>query len=143
MIPKKILRSHKSFLIAFIGLILFPVSALAQDDEEVVLDSTLVVMNAVITDSKGAPVRGLTKDDLILKHNGIVREIDFFEAESTGFAAVILLDISGSMRSRVSLARSAATRFLLGIRPNDFVSIYAFHRRPKLVQDFSNLKRCQ
>ena len=116
-------------------------SAVAQEqDEELVLESNLVVMNAVVTDKNGNPVRGLAKDDFILTDNGVTQSIDFFESEENGFAAVILLDVSGSMKARVSLARSAAMRFLLGIRPKDFVSIYSFDSKPRLVQEFSNYK---
>ena len=64
--------------------------------------------------------------------------IEIFSAEETPFAAVILLDTSGSMEERVSLARSAAIRFLDGLRPDDNVAIYKFDSKVDLVQEFSN-----
>ena len=42
------------------------------------------------------------------------------------------------MGSNISLARSAAIRFLDGIRAKDNVAIYRFDTRVNLVQDFSN-----
>ena len=50
----------------------------------------------------------------------------------------LLFDTSGSMEERVSLARSAAIRFLDGLRPDDNVAIYKFDSKVDLVQEFSN-----
>ena len=63
---------------------------------------------------------------------------EFFEAQETPFAVVILLDSSGSMEQRVSLARSAAINFLDGLRADDQVAIYNFDSKVSMVQDFSN-----
>ena len=111
---------------------------IAQDKDEISVDSSIVVLNAVVRDANGSPVKGLTAGNFNLTENGVRQEIDFVDSASTPFAAVILLDISGSMRARVSLARSAAIRFLRGIRPTDNVAIYSFDRQVELVQDFSN-----
>jgi Ca-activated chloride channel family protein len=70
--------------------------------------------------------------------NGVEQEINFFAAEQTPFAAVILLDTSGSMEQRVSLARSAAIKFLDGLRDSDSAEIYRFDSKVTLVQKFSN-----
>ena len=110
----------------------------AQVEDEILVESSIVILNAVVRDSNGSPVKGLTAKDFVLTENGLPQEIDFVDSASTPFAAVILLDISGSMRARVSLARSAAIRFLGGIRPEDNVAIYSFDRKVELVQDFSN-----
>jgi Ca-activated chloride channel family protein len=78
-----------------------------------------------------------------LKHfrvleDGVEQEIKSFEAQETPFAAIILLDTSGSMEERVTLARAAAIQFLAGLRGEDFVAIYNFDSKVELVQDFSN-----
>lgn len=111
----------------------------AQDDDNVVsVESSLVVLNAKITDRSGRHVPGLTKSQFSIFEDGTKQEIEFFQAEETPFAAVILLDTSGSMGENINLARSAAIRFLDGIRPTDAVAIYRFDSKVKLVQDFSN-----
>src|SRR5918998_2095503 len=58
--------------------------------------------------------------------------------EENPFAATILIDTSGSMEGRVSLARAAAIRFLDRLRPDDVVSIFNFDTKVEQVQDFSN-----
>jgi Ca-activated chloride channel family protein len=50
---------------------------------------------------------------------------------------VILLDTSGSMESRLSLGRSAAIRFLDGLRYEDVAAVYNFDYKVEQVQDFS------
>lgn len=125
--------------IVFLSSLLFANFAFAQDDDEPVkVDSSLVVVNATITDSKGKPVLGLKKDQFQIFEDGNPQKIDFFEAEKTPFAAVILLDSSGSMEQRVSLARSAAIQFLDRLRIDDVTAIYNFDSKISLVQDFSN-----
>ena len=109
-----------------------------QDDETIKVESSLVVMNATITDAKGKPVPGLKQNQFQIFEDGKEQKIDFFATEKTPFAAIILLDSSGSMEQRVSLARSAAIQFLDKLRTDDVTAIYNFDSKVSLVQDFSN-----
>ena len=120
-------------------LFAFPVSAQTPDDDEpITVDSSLVIINATITDAKGKPVMGLKQNQFQVFEDGKEQKIEFFGFESTPFAAVILLDSSGSMEQRVSLARSAAIQFLDRLRTDDMSAIYNFDSKISLVQDFSN-----
>jgi Ca-activated chloride channel family protein len=60
-----------------------------------------------------------------------------FSLQESPYAAVVLLDSSGSMESRFSLARSAAIRFLDGLRPEDVAAVYRFDSKVERVQEFS------
>jgi Ca-activated chloride channel family protein len=113
------------------------VSVAGQDEEVFKVDSSLIVVNATITDANGKPAAGLQKDRFSIFEDGVQQKIEFFSAEETPFAAVILLDTSGSMEERVSMARAAAIRFLAGIRDSDVAAIYRFDSKVVLVQDFS------
>lgn len=114
------------------------VSLAQADDEIVTVDSTIVLVNATILDRTGKTVGGLTEKQFKVFEDGVEQKIESFAAEETPFAAVILMDTSGSMESRVSLARSAAIKFLEGLRIDDNAAIYNFHSKVELVQDFSN-----
>ena len=116
----------------------FLLTVSAQDDEEVRIDSSIVVINASIKDANGRHVSGLRKEQFKVLENGVEQTIEYFSAEQTPFAAVILLDTSGSMEERVSLARAAAIRFLDGMRSDDSAAIYRFDSKVELVQPFSN-----
>lgn len=111
----------------------------AQDSEdELKIESSIVVLNATIKDGEGKTVPGLKKSQFKVFEDGVEQKLEFFSAEETPFAAVILLDTSGSMEERVSMARSAAIRFLFGLRESDNASIYRFDSKVILIQDFSN-----
>lgn len=125
-----------STIVAILG---FQLSTFAQSDDEVIsVDSSIVVMNATITDASGKAVEGLGQKFFKVFEDGVEQEIVSFTSEETPFAAVILLDTSGSMEQRVTLARSAAIQFLSGLRSDDNAAIYNFDSKVKLVQDFSN-----
>ncbi len=128
------------FIFHFSSLILFSFfsAVFAQDDDIIKVESTLVVLNTTIKDVKGLPVSGLKQTQFKVFEDGAEQKIDFFEAEKTPFAAVILIDTSGSMEARMSMARSAAINFLDGLRPDDVTAIYNFDTKVSLVQDFSD-----
>ena len=112
---------------------------LAQADDDVIsVDSSIVVLNASITDASGKAAGGLTQKLFHIVEDGVEQKIESFYAEETPFAAVILLDTSGSMDERVSLARGAAIMFLERLRSADSAAIYNFSSKVDLVQDFSN-----
>jgi Ca-activated chloride channel family protein len=133
------MRKRSLFPAAFLSILLISFGALAQGEDDVVtVDSSIVVLNATITDPSGKHATGLKQDQFKIFENGVEQPIAFFAAEETPFAAVILLDTSGSMETRVSMARSAAIRFLDGLRENDNAEIYRFDSKVALVQNFSN-----
>lgn len=113
--------------------------AAAQDDDDgtIIVDTNLVVLNATVLDAKNAVIAGLKQKNFTIFEDGVEQKIEFFEAEETPFAAVILIDTSTSMDSRVSIARSAAITFLDGLRADDMVAIYKFDSTVKQLQDFS------
>ncbi len=110
----------------------------SQDDDEIVrVETDLVVLNVTATDASNAYVHGLERANFKVYEDGQEQQITNFSREETPFAAALLLDISGSMEGRVSMARSAAIRFLDGLRADDMAAVYSFHRKVELVQDFS------
>ncbi len=129
-----VLISHFSFLILFC----FVSSISAQDNDVITVESSLVVLNTTITDAKGLSVSGLKQSQFKVFEDGQEQKVEVFEAEKTPFAAVILVDTSGSMEARMSMARSAAINFLDGLRTDDVTAIYNFDTKVSLVQDFSN-----
>ncbi len=110
----------------------------ADDDDEVVrVNTDLVVLNLTVTDASGKYVHGLKRADFKLFEDGREQTISSFSTEETPFAAAVLLDTSGSMETRISLARSAAIRFLEGLRQDDVAAVYNFDSKVEQVQEFS------
>jgi len=133
------MKLRLSILFVLLLISLFSTNSFAQSDDDVItVDSSIVLMNATITDAAGKAVGGLGQKYFHVFEDGVEQQIQSFAAEETPFAAVILLDTSGSMEQRVTLARSAAIQFLAGLRSDDFTAIYNFDSKVKMVQDFSN-----
>ncbi|HZS03808.1 MAG TPA: VWA domain-containing protein [Blastocatellia bacterium] len=139
------------FLLALI-LILAGITAPAQqsqeqqknppdDDGVLALETNLVVLNVTVTDARERYVAGLREKDFRVFEDKAPQKIVSFSFEETPFAAVILLDTSASMSSRMSLARAACSHFTSGIREGDNVAIYSFGgTKVKMLQDFSEVK---
>src|SRR6185369_8150192 len=108
-----------------------------QDDDVIRVSTELVVLNATVIDKNGKFVPGLKPDEFHLFEDGAEQKVLTFTAEKTPFAAAILLDTSGSMESRLTLGRSAALRFLDGLRENDVAAVYNFDVKVVQLQDFS------
>lgn len=127
--------------------IVFSANTAAQvsEDDLITVDSSIVILNATISDEKGKSVLGLKKNQFRVFEDGKEQEINFFQAEEVPFAAVILIDTSGSMTvrqsnftfERVRIARAAALTFLDYITPDDLVAIYKFDSKVEQIQDFS------
>src|SRR3954462_15995666 len=97
-------------------------STQTQEQGEVILTSNLVLMNITVTATQGGFVKNLTKDYFTIKEEGKPQKIEFFGAEQTPFAATILLDISGSMESKISLARAGMAQFADHLRGDDVLA---------------------
>ena len=114
--------------------------ALAQDDDVVRVNTDLVVLNVTVTDKSGQYVKGLKASDFKVYEDGVEVQSNMiadFSLQESPYAAVVLLDSSGSMEARFSLARSAAIRFLDGLRPEDVAAVYRFDSKVERVQEFS------
>ncbi|HKG46867.1 MAG TPA: VWA domain-containing protein [Pyrinomonadaceae bacterium] len=126
------------FLLAVLCINVAPV--VAQDDDVVRVNTDLVVLNVTVTNKAGQYVKGLKPSDFKVYEDGVEVQpnmIASFSLQESPYAAVVLLDSSGSMESRFSLARSAAIRFLDGLRPEDVAAIYRFDSKVERVQEFS------
>lgn len=111
-----------------------------QDDDVVRVNTDLVILNVTVTDRAGQYVPGLRRSDFKIFEDGKevpVSSLAGFSAQETPFASVVLLDTSGSMESRLSLGRSAAIRFLDGLRDEDVAAVYKFDSKIERLQDFS------
>ena len=132
------MRQTIPFLLAI--LCVSALVVLAQDDDVIRVNTELVVLNLTVTDREGNYVKALKKSDFKIYEDGVEVPpgmIASFSLHESPYAAVVLLDSSGSMEARFSLARSAAIRFLDGLRPEDVAAVYRFDSKVERVQEFS------
>jgi VWFA-related protein len=97
------------------------------DDEEVIkVDTELVDVPVIVTDSSGKPVLNLKQNNFTVYEDGKTQEVADFAATSAPFEVALLLDTSGSTRSDLQLIQRAAQIFIDSLRPGDRVSIISF-----------------
>lgn len=105
------------------------------DEGDVVrVDTQLVSVAAVVTDSAGRPLSGLRPENFRLVEDGQAQTIANFGTAETPFEIALLLDTSGSTRDDVALIRSAANSFIEALRPGDRVGVVAFNQAQTVAQ---------
>jgi len=103
-------------------------SAEEVDEGDVVrVETQLVSVPAVVTNSAGRPVSGLRAENFLLFENGQQQKITNFATTEAPFEIALLLDTSGSTRLDVGLIRQAANAFIDALRPGDRVAIVGFN----------------
>src|ERR1700756_1901940 len=104
--------------------------SLAQEEPSstVKVDVRLVNVFVTVTDSHGAPIGRLTKDNFRLSEDGIEQKISVFDKESALPLSIIMaIDTSLSTKKDLPLELASARRFAHTIlRPVDNLSIFEF-----------------
>jgi len=86
-----------------------------------------VAIAPIVTDKSGHHVAGLSEKDFILLDDGQPQEIETFDTTDSSLAAILILDISGSMLPKLDDARRAAHAFVNAVKPTDELGLYAFN----------------
>src|ERR1700739_2935973 len=92
------------------------------------VDVKLVNVYVTVTDSHGAPVAGLKKENFKLQEDGRDQTISVFDKESAlPLSIALAIDTSLSTRRDLPLEQASAKRFAHAImRPVDGLSVYGF-----------------
>lgn len=123
------MRLKEFILLLCIG---FSISAgaVGQDkktDEEVIrIDTQLVDVPFAVTNSTGAPLKGLKASNFVVYEDGKKQEIVDFATTTAPFEVALVLDTSGSARNDLLLIQRAARDFISSLRPGDRVAVIAF-----------------
>ena len=110
---------------------------LPASDADIHVDTTLVVIPVTVTDAQNRFVLGLEKQDFTLLENGTEQKVTQFAGESAPISAGLLVDVSGSMGSKVGLSREAVTQFLKTTDELDEASLVEFGDRARIVTGFT------
>lgn len=97
-----------------------------EDDEIIKIETQLVDVPVVVTDSAGKPLLNLKPSNFIVYEDEKKQEITDFSTTTEPFEVALLLDTSGSTRGDLKLIQRAAASFINSLRSGDRVSIVAF-----------------
>lgn len=99
----------------------------------------LVTFGVTITDRKGTLVTDLSKEDFILIEDGVPQTIDHFspgggESELKRIHPGLMLDTSASMERDLSMARSAAIKFLNLLPLSEDITLVDFDTEVRVMR---------
>lgn len=113
------------------------------DEGDVVrVDTELVTLNVSVVDratSRG--LMGLVQSDFKIFEDGVEQEIKHFESSNAPFNLVLLIDLSGSTKEKLTLIRDAAQHFVDAARPEDSIAVITFAAQPVVVSRLTNDRR--
>src|SRR6202049_3526441 len=128
-------RTYHLFLIFF--PMVLPCAALPQQNSQAVASHpngyairtsvNLVVLRATVRDRKGSPVAGLDKEDFQVFEDKVPQQIESFSHEDVPVTVGLVIDNSGSMRSKRSDVINAALAFARSSNPEDQVFVVNFN----------------
>ena len=98
----------------------------------------LVVVHTSVYDKVGHFVSGLKKENFKVFEDGIEQTISSFSQEDVPVSMGILVDLSGSMRTKVEQVTKAALAFIRASNPQDQVFLIGFNDQVELLQDYTN-----
>lgn len=152
----------KRFAIALTALV--ALSAFGQNPPQFGenIDVNLVVLDAVVTDSRGHQILGLDKNNFVVKENGVVQPVESveyftnrtllnereenapFKVERTHDERYFIFFFDkpeeGRLWDRLARARNAAKDFVNAMKPGDQIAVVAHDVRLKVYSDFTNDK---
>lgn len=105
------------------------------------LTTRIVGVSAVVLDNRGEPVKGLTKDDFVLKQDGKEEEIRYFSQDSDlPLTLVLMVDTSGSQRMFIQDETDASAKFFKAMltRPTDRAALVQFDYNVLQLQQMTN-----
>ncbi len=125
----------------------FPLGSKAQpsptppDEEQVEtlkIDTNLVTIPVIATDSGGLYVADLRQEEFTVYENDVKQSIAFFAAVSAPFQVVLMLDTSASTGENLRQMQQAALAFVAQLQPADRVKVISFDSEVRDLNEFTN-----
>jgi VWFA-related protein len=116
-------------------------TAIAQEDDPIKIDSSIVRLNVGVVDQRGRPITTLDRSSFSIYEDGVKQDISRFQTSTAPFSVVMLLDMSGSTKSFRPNIKLSAARFLDALAPDDRVAVVEFYSKIHLLNDFTSDKR--
>ncbi|HEY7914866.1 MAG TPA: VWA domain-containing protein [Blastocatellia bacterium] len=117
----------------------------APDGDTITLDSALVNLNVSVMNRSGGAIANLKKEDFQIQENGTPQSVEFFQTGTAPFNLVLALDLSGSIKDKLDVVKSAALKFIDVLGSQDRVAVLTFTDEVRVIsqltQDRKELRR--
>ncbi len=98
----------------------------------------LVVIHTTVLDKNGNFTSGLKKDNFKVYEDGVEQNVSMFSQEDVPISLGIVIDTSGSMRSKIDMVNKAALAFIKASNPDDQVFLIGFNDQTELLEDYTS-----
>lgn len=111
---------------------------LVGEGDTIRVNTTLVTIPVIVTDRDGRYIPDLRKEDFRVWEDGEEQNVAFFSSVDKPFAVVLMLDTSGSTRTKLDQIQDAAITFVNQLRPEDRVMVVSFDEGTHVLTDFTS-----
>src|SRR5262245_10486790 len=105
------------------------------------LDTDLVLLDVSVVDQNNVGIFDLKKDDFAIFEDKIKQNVEDVTREEVPVSFGIVIDTSGSMRSKLQTVTDASASLIKQMRSDDEAFISQFTAEPELVQDLTSDRR--
>ena len=98
----------------------------------------LVPLQVTVVDAQRRYVPDLRADDFVVFDEGVRQPVALFATAQAPLDLMLLMDTSGSMAERMTVAREAAINFVRTLRPEDRASVITFANSVKVAQPLTS-----
>jgi Ca-activated chloride channel homolog len=109
-------------------------------DEILKIDTGMVQLDVTVIDQSSLPVYDLDKDNFVIFEDKMPQVIESVSREETPISFGLVLDASGSIRSKLASVTTSVKDLLEEMRPDDEGFVAQFQYRTELVQGFTTDK---
>lgn len=107
------------------------------DETPIKLNARLVNLNIKVVDPLGRPVQRLKREDFAIFEDNVPQEVSYFEPVASPVNLLLLLDLSGSIGSKLQAMKKAARKFVDSLERNDRVAVASFTTQFRGVCEFT------
>jgi Ca-activated chloride channel homolog len=134
---------QKIFRLSIIGIAIFValLGTYQSPGSQIRVESALVTVPVIVSNSQGVFIPGLKADDFKLFHDGASEKISLFLTSDEPFKIALLMDSSKSTTTVLGKIKKAARRFLLQMRPNDLAMVVSFDAEIRVLCPLSSDRR--
>lgn len=124
-----------AFVFAFATTLFAQTPTPRPEDQEIKIESRLVVIPVSVTDAAGNPVTNLGKNDFTVMEEGRRQEVDNVgNADVVPLEIALLFDVSASTDAMFKFQQETAAKFLQDVmKPTDRATIFTIGAEPILV----------
>src|SRR5215470_10731629 len=110
-------------------------------EDRIKIDTDMVNLDVTVIDQNNNPVANLKKEDFSVYEDKVKQTVESVSREEVPVSFGMVIDTSGSMRSKLQSVSDAAVLLIKQMRRDDEAFVASFKAEAELVQDFTDDRR--